>query len=379
MNSTSVDNNDKRYSLAELAALIDAELQLADGLSARLSGKHTGKETVKEIAAKSISIDGIATLAAATESQISFLSNPRYRSQLQDTRAAAVIIDSASALDCPVHCLVHNNPYLAFAKLSHYFDRRPVVDNRIHPTAVIDSSASIAEGASIGAGVVIAAAVTIGKNAILGANCVIEAGVSIGDNVCLMPSVVLYHAVRLGNNVMIHSGTVIGSDGFGYSPNPQTVDNYKGGYSWQKIAQLGSVSIGDRVEIGANTTVDRGALDDTIIEEDVIIDNQVQIAHNVIIGRGTAIAGCVGIAGSATIGKFCNIGGGSGIAGHLTIADRTSVLGMTLINRSVTQAGTYASGTGMQDAVSWRKSAVRFTQLDSLNQRVKALEKSADK
>lgn len=370
MDSTDLDSSDnsrsgnnKSYSLAQLAQLIDAELRLADNRQS----------------ADSVLVSGIATLATATASQITFLSNPRYRSQLQTTAAAAVIIDSDSALDCPVHCLIHKNPYLAFAKLSHYFDKRPVANRCIHPSAVIDPSAIIADGATIGPGVVIASGVIIGANARIGANCVIEADVSIAADVCLMANVVLYHAVRLGNKVTIHAGAIIGSDGFGYSPDPQTVDDYQGGYSWQKIAQLGSVSIGDRVEIGANTTIDRGALDDTIIEDDVIIDNQVQIAHNVIVGRGTAIAGCVGIAGSATIGKFCNIGGGSGIAGHLSIADNTSVLGMSLINRSITQTGTYASGTGMQEAGSWRKSAVRFTQLESLNSRVKALEKSVDK
>ncbi len=358
MNDFNDSTSSKAYTLPQLAELLDAELLLRDA-----DVSHT-------------TVNGIAPLAIATPSQVSFLSNSRYRPQLLNTKAAAVIVNADSTDDCPVNCLLHSNPYLAFAKLSHYFDTRPAADLQIHPSAVIADSATIGEGASIAPGVVIMEGVTIGRNARISANTVIESAVSIADNVQLMANVTLYHGVVLGSDVCIHSGSVIGADGFGYAPDTQRTEQ---GFGWQKIAQLGAVTIGNRVEIGANTTIDRGALDDTIIEDDVIIDNQVQIAHNVVIGRGTAIAGCVGIAGSAIIGKYCNIGGGSGIAGHLSIADGTSVMGMTLINRSVKKPGTYASGTGMQSAASWRKSAVRFTQLEALNQRVKELEKSSTK
>ena len=211
----------------------------------------------------------------------------------------------------------------------------------------------------------------IGDAVEIGPNTVIESGVCIGDDVYLAANVCIGYGVTLGNNVRVQAGAVIGSEGFGYAPEynaeRQSID-------WNRIAQLGTVIIGHRVEIGANTTIDRGALDNTVIEDDVIIDNQVQIAHNVIVGSGTAIAGCVGIAGSAKIGRRCSIGGGAGIAGHLSIADDTTVLGMTLINRSVTTSGVYASGTGMQPADKWRKSAVRFTQLETLNKRIKVLE-----
>ena len=368
MSSTTLPN----YSLAQLAELVGAQLCLGE----RANGK-AADESAADISAAEISVTGIAPLATATQQQVSFLSNRKYRPQLETTQAAAVILDSDSAAHCPVHCLVHSNPYLAFARLSHAFSTRPSAAAGIHPSAHISDSASVGKAASIGAGVVIMEGVSIGDQVTIGPNTVIEADVVIGDRVTLMANVTLYHAVTIGSDVTVHAGAVIGSDGFGYAPNPELGDSH--GYGWQKIAQLGSVSIGNRVEIGANTTIDRGALDDTVIEDDVIIDNQVQIAHNCVIGKGTAIAGCVGMAGSSGIGNYCSIGGGAGIAGHLSIADGTTVMGMTLINRSVTKPGAYASGTGMQDASSWRKSAVRFTQLDSLNQRVKALEKQVKK
>ena len=348
-------DNKNEYTLTALAELLGAELVLRNGLTD----------------AADIRISGIGPLASAKQSQISFCASAKHHAELKATSATAVIVSADSVEDCPVHCLVHKNPYLAFAQLSHSFDLRPKPALGIHPTAVIAPTASIAEGARIAPGVVVMDYATIGSNASIGPNSVVEASAFIGDNVTLMANTNIGFAVQLGNNVRVDSGTVIGSDGFGYAPHPQ-VD---AGHRWHKIAQLGSVVIGDRVEIGANTVIDRGALDNTVIEDDVIIDNQVHLAHNVIIGRGTAIAGCVGVAGSTTIGQYCTIAGGVCVTGHVTIVDNVTVLGMSKVTGSIKQSGTYSSGTGTQEISGWRKSAVRFTQLDALHQRVKALEK----
>ena len=348
-------DNKNEYTLTALAELLGAELVLRNGLTD----------------ATDIFISGIAPLSSATASQLSFCAGPKHHAELLATSAAAVIVSADAVDDCPVHCLVHKNPYLAFAQLSHSFNLRPKPALGIHPSAVIASTASIAEGARIAPGVVVMDYATIGCNASIGPNSVIEASALIGDNVTLMANTNIGFAVKLGDDVRVDSGAVIGSDGFGYAPHPQ-ID---AGHRWQKIAQLGSVVIGDRVEIGANTVIDRGALDNTVIKDDVIIDNQVHLAHNVIIGRGTAIAGCVGVAGSSIIGEDCTIAGGVCVTGHITIADKVTVLGMSKVTGSIKQPGTYSSGTGTQEISGWRKSAVRFTQLDALHQRVKTLEK----
>ncbi|MBT6578786.1 MAG: UDP-3-O-(3-hydroxymyristoyl)glucosamine N-acyltransferase [Cellvibrionales bacterium] len=348
-------DNKNEYSLKALAELLGAELVLRNGVSD----------------ATDILIGGIAPLTSAVESQLSFCASSKHHADLIATSATAVIVAADSVDDCPVHCLVHVNPYLAFAQLSHAFDLRPKPALGIHPSAVIASTASIAEGAHIAPGVVVMDYATIGRNVCIGPNSVIEASAFIGDNVTLMANTNIGFAVKLGDDVRVDSGTVIGSDGFGYAPSPQ-VD---AGHRWHKIAQLGSVVIGDRVEIGANTVIDRGALDNTVIEEDVIIDNQVHLAHNVFVGRGTAIAGCVGVAGSTSIGQYCTIAGGVCVTGHITIADKVTVLGMSKVTGSIKESGTYSSGTGIQEISGWRKSAVRFTQLDTLHQRVKTLEK----
>ncbi|MBT8139758.1 MAG: UDP-3-O-(3-hydroxymyristoyl)glucosamine N-acyltransferase [Gammaproteobacteria bacterium] len=318
-------------------------------------------------------VRGVASLANADQTQITFLSNKKYRQMLADSSALAVIVAPAYADDVPFYALVHNDPYAAFAALTQLFETRPGTPPGIDASAVVANDALLGKDVCVGPGVVIHSGAAVGDSTELAANVVVESGVRIGERCYLGAGVTLCHAVELGDDVRIQSGSVIGAEGFGYAP---LRDADEGSPHWRRIAQLGTVRIGDRVEIGANTTVDRGALDDTRIGNDVIIDNQVQVAHNVRIGSGTAIAGCVGIAGSAIIGRNCNIGGGVGIAGHLSIVDGVSVLGMSLVNRSIGEPGVYASGSGLQEASSWRKSAVRFTQLESLNKRVKQLEQS---
>lgn len=333
-----------QFTLSELAQRLDAEL------------KGDGNQI----------ITGPNTLQAATATQISFLANASYRSQLADTKAAAVIVNAQMAESVPSSALVVANPYLAFARLSQLFDNRPVMLAGIHPTAIIAASAQLADDVKIAANVV------IGEHCVIGAGTEIGAGTVIGDHCvlgtdCLLrANVTLYHDVVLGERVRIHSGSVIGADGFGFAPD-------KG--QWHKIAQLGGVRIGNDVEIGANTCVDRGALGDTVIGDHVILDNQIQIAHNVQIGAGTAIAACSGIAGSTRIGARCTIAGGVGIAGHLDICDGVHIAAMALISKSITAPGAWASGTAQMPVQDWRRSATRFRQLDSMAKRLQQLEK----
>jgi UDP-3-O-[3-hydroxymyristoyl] glucosamine N-acyltransferase len=338
--------------------------EIAERFSLKLSGCLVGD-------ASQCRIYGIATLAAADKRHISFFSNVIYRSQLQQTQAAAVILKADAAADCAVPCLVSENPYLDYAKVSSLFAEQCAADVGIHATAVIDASARIAPTASIGAHCVVAADVVIGEGVVLGSGCSVGRASIIGDHSLLHARTTIYHGVKVGSDVVIHSGAVIGSDGFGFAPNFAA----EGAGGWQKIHQLGGVVIGDRVEIGANTCIDRGALDDTVIEDDVIIDNLVQIAHNVKIGKYTAIAACTGIAGSTEIGQHCTIAGAVGIVGHLRIADRVHITAKSLVTGSIMESGSYSSGTALTKTAAWRKNAVRFLQLESLFQRVRALEK----
>lgn len=316
-----------------------------------------------------VQVSGIATLGSADGNKVSFFASATYRQQLQDTRAAAVILKQNSVVDCPVPCLVADNPYLAYARLTALFGDRPRPEPGIHPSALVDPAASVAADASIGPHCVVGPRTVIGAGVVLGAGCMVSEDCQIGAGSYLYPRVTLYHNVRLGEAVTIHSGTVIGADGFGYAP-----DFGEGGAGWCKIHQLGGVVIGNRVEIGANTCIDRGALDDTVIGDGVIIDNLVQIAHNVRIGDYTAIAACTGIAGSTEIGKHCTIAGAVGIVGHLTIADRVHVTAKSLVTGSISEAGSYSSGTALSATPLWRRNAVRFSQLEGLFQRVRALE-----
>ena len=315
-------------------------------------------------------IYGLATLQDANNEQLSFLANAHYRKLLEHSQAGAILLAATDAADYAGNCLVVPDPYLAYAELSHYFDRTPQHAAGIHPSAVIADSALIDSTASIGPGVVIEEHAVIGAGVVIGAQCFIGARSRIADHGRLLARVTIYHDVTIGQRVVIQSGAVIGGEGFGFA-------KHKG--SWHKIAQIGGVTIGDDVEIGANTTIDRGALSDTLIGNGVKLDNQIQIAHNVQIGDHTAIAACVGISGSAKIGRNCMLAGGVGLVGHIDICDDVLVTGMTMVTHSITEPGAYSSGTAMQPAAEWKKNAVRFRQLDDLVKRVRSLEKNTQK
>ncbi|MBF7074715.1 UDP-3-O-(3-hydroxymyristoyl)glucosamine N-acyltransferase [Glaciecola sp. MH2013] len=312
-----------------------------------------------------IEILSMATLEGAAKGQLSFLSNSKYKTALAKTEASAVILRSDDAEFCTTNKIIHSDPYVAFAKAAQLLDTTPVPENGISPLATIHESAVIGENASIAAGVVIERDVIIGKNAKIGANTTIGEACRIGDDLNLRANVSLYHRLIIGNNVSIHSGTVVGSDGFGYA-------NDKG--VWVKIPQTGSVVIGNDCEIGSNTSIDRGALDNTIIGNDVIIDNLVQIAHNVTIGDHSCICGGTGIAGSANIGKYVVVAGTCVINGHIDICDKVQVTGFSMVTKSITEPGIYSSGMPVQPNRDWQRNTVRLRQIDKLVDRVKALE-----
>ncbi|SDH26135.1 UDP-3-O-(3-hydroxymyristoyl)glucosamine N-acyltransferase [Pseudomonas abietaniphila] len=328
--------------------------QLAEFLGATLRGSAE-----KEIT-------GLATLQEAGPGQVSFLANPQYRKFLATTHAAAVLLKPADAEGYAGDALLIADPYLAYARISHLFDPKPKAAAGIHPTAVVAEDAFVDAAASVGAYAVIESGARIAAGVTIGAHCFIGARSTIGEGGWLAPRVTLYHDVRIGQRVVIQSGAVLGGEGFGFA-------NEKG--VWQKIAQIGGVTIGDDVEIGVNTAIDRGAMDDTRIGNGVKLDNQIQIAHNVQVGDHTAMAACVGISGSAKIGKHCMLAGGVGLVGHIEICDGVFITGMTMVTRSITEPGSYSSGTAMQPAAEWRKSAARIRQLDDMARRLQQLEK----
>ena len=311
-------------------------------------------------------ITGLATLQEAGPDQVSFLANPQYRKFLATTQAAAVLLKPADAEGYAADALLVPDPYLAYARISHLFDPKPEAAVGVHPTAVVAADAFVDPAASVGAYAVIESGARIAAGVTIGAHCFIGARSVIGEGGWLAPRVTLYHDVRIGQRVVIQSGAVLGGEGFGFA-------NEKG--VWQKIAQIGGVTIGDDVEIGVNTAIDRGAMDDTRIGNGVKLDNQIQIAHNVQIGDHTAMAACVGISGSAKIGKHCMLAGGVGLVGHIEICDGVFVTGMTMVTRSITEPGSYSSGTAMQPAAEWRKSAARMRHLDDMARRLQHLEK----
>lgn len=313
-----------------------------------------------------LDITGIATLQNAGSNHLSFLTNPRYRSDLKSTEAAAVLISPEDLPLCPVSALVMVDPKIGLAKIAQLFDDAPVLPAGLHPTALIHPSAVVPKSAAIGPYVVIEEGVVLGEKVSIGAGCIIGAFSSIGEESQLKPSVTLYHRVKMGARCLIHSGAVIGSDGFGLA-------NENG--RWLKVAQLGGVELGDEVEIGANTTIDRGAIENTVIATGVKIDNQVQIAHNVKIGAGTAIAAQVGIAGSTEIGRFCLLAGKVGIGGHLTVCDQVIIAGMSSVWSSIDKKGMYSSSIPVQPAIKWNRTLVRLNGLDQVMLKIKALTK----
>ena len=311
-------------------------------------------------------IDGLATLKSATETQLSFLANPLYSAALVSTQAGAVLLRPEDAETYQGNALLVANPYAAYAQLTHHFDRTPKPLAGHHPQAVISALAVIDSSVSIGACAVVAEDAVIGAGSIVEAGAIIGARVHIGRNCRIRANAVIHHDCVIGDRVTIHSGAIIGDDGFGFAPHQGR---------WHKIAQIGRVVLHNDVDIGSNTTIDRGALDDTIIHEGAIIDNQVHIAHNVVIGAHTAIAGCCGISGSTTIGAHCVLAGGVGLVGHIEICDKVHITGMTMITKSITKSGSYSSGTAFDSTDNWKKMAVRLKKLDDMAKRMRELEK----
>ena len=309
-------------------------------------------------------VRGVATLANAGEGQLAFLANSRYRSQLAESRAAVVVLREEDAGDAPNAALIARDPYSTFAKIAALFEKQPARAPGIHSSAVIDPTATVSPGAHIGPFVSIGANVRIGDGCVIGPGCVIGDDCEIGDGCELIARVTLVTRVRLGKRVRVFPGAVLGAAGFGLAMEAG---------KWLNVPQLGGVVVGDDCEIGANTCIDRGALDDTVLEEDVRLDNQIQIGHNVRIGAHTAMAGCSAAAGSAKIGRYCLIGGGAGVLGHLEICDKVTITSMSLVTSSIREPGEYSSGTPLDSNRNWRKNAARFKQLDAMARRMNAV------
>ena len=333
-------------------------LQLAE-IVARLGGTLEGDGSVV--------VSQVGTLASAGAGQIAFLTNPKYRQQLQSTRAAAIIVPPQFASDTSLPRIVHQNAYAYYARVVALLNPQHSRTAGVHPSAVLNSK--VPSSASIGANVVIGADVEIGENVSVFPGCVIGDGASIGEGSVLYPNSVIYHHCIIGRRAIIQAGAVIGSDGFGFA---------KEGECWIKILQIGRVVIGDDVEVGANTSIDRGALDDTVIGNGVKLDNQIQVAHNVIIGDHSALAGCVGIAGSTKIGRRCTVGGAGMIIGHLDIADDVHISAGTMVTKSLKKPGQYTSIFPLEAHEDWLHNAAQIKRLAKLAERVSELEKKLE-
>ena len=307
----------------------------------------------------------VATLEGARPGDLSFFSNRRYKTQLRSTAASAVILAPSDAPACPVATLTLDNPYLGYARAVSWLSPASKTPAGIHATAAIADGVLVAPSASIGPQSVLESGVVVGEGAFIGPGCVVGRDSRVGPESTLVANVSIGHRVSIGARVLIHPGVVVGADGFGLANNDGV---------WEKVPQLGGVQIEDDVEIGANTTIDRGALDDTVIEQGVKLDNQIQIAHNVRIGANTAIAGCVAIAGSVRIGKRCTIGGASAISGHLELTDDVHITGASNVRKSINEPGIYSSGMAVQDNKSWRRMHARLMRLEDMARRIKALE-----
>ena len=314
----------------------------------------------------SIEVSRVANLETAGSGEISFLSDSKYQSFLAQTAASAVLVKAADLSVCQTNALVVKDPYVGFARVAQLLDSTPQPALDLHPTAVIAADVQLGQNVAIGPHAVIESGVVLGDGVAIGPGCFVGKNSRLGKGSRLWANVTIYHNVEIGDACLIQSGTVIGADGFGYA-------NERG--EWIKIPQVGKVILGNRVEIGASTTIDRGAIDDTIIADNVIIDNQCQIAHNVEIGYGTAIAGGTVIAGSTKIGKYCIIGGAAVINGHIQVCDQATITGMSMVMRSISEPGIYSSGVPAQSNREWRKMAARVLHIDEMHKRLNQLEK----
>jgi UDP-3-O-[3-hydroxymyristoyl] glucosamine N-acyltransferase len=313
-----------------------------------------------------VPISQVATLRGAAPGGIAFLAQSRHRSELALTQASAVIVGAADRDATALPRIVCTDPYPYFARVSALFNPPAPIVPGVHASAVVAGDASVAPTARIDAGCVVGSRARVGDGASLGAGCIVGEGASIGPDVRLHPRVTVYAGCEIGARSIVHSGAVIGADGFGFAPE---------GGRWLKIPQVGRVRVGADVEIGANTTIDRGAIEDTVIEDGVKLDNQIQIGHNCRVGAHTAIAGCVGIAGSTTIGRHCMIGGAAMIGGHLTIADRVIVAGSTVVTKSIDAPGTYLSVIPAEEAREWRRIVAHLRGLARVTGRLRDLER----
>jgi UDP-3-O-[3-hydroxymyristoyl] glucosamine N-acyltransferase len=322
-------------------------------IAARLGGEAVGEVSEP--------LTGVATLDAAGPRQLAFLTNPKYRSRLAGTRAGAVILGPADRDAAAIPRIVSDNPYAYYARAVALFNPPEPVRPGIHPQAVVDPAARVDAAAQVDAFAVIGPGATVAAGVVVGAHAVLGSGVEIGAGTRLYPRVTIYHDCVVGSRCILHSGVVIGADGFGMA---------RADGQWLKIPQVGRVRLGDDVEVGANTTIDRGALEDTIVGDGVKLDNQIQVAHNCVIGAHTVIAGCTGISGSVTIGRDCMIGGGVGIVGHLSICDGVTISGFSFVTKSITKPGTYTSGTPAMPHSEWLRNFAHLRNLDDIVKRV---------
>ena len=314
-----------------------------------------------------ILISSACTLQHGKAGAITFLSNPKYRKYLATTKAAAVILRQQDAALSPAAALIHANPYACYARIAQLLSSHPREhESGVHETAIVDTAASLGKDVTVGPLAVIDANAVIGDGVYIGPGCVISRDVKIAANSFLHSNITIYHGCRIGQRALIHAGVIIGADGFGIAQ-----DDGK----WVKVPQLGGVMIGDDVEIGASTSIDRGAIEDTIIEDGVKLDNQIQIGHNVRLGAHTAIAGCVGVAGSADIGQRCTIAAMTLVLGHIKLADDVHITAQSMVTRSIPEPGVYSSGTPLQKNAQWKRNFTRFGQLDVLAKRLSEIEK----
>lgn len=314
-----------------------------------------------------LEVRNVAPLASASDGAVAFLANPLYKSQLAATRATVVVLDEDSAKACPVAALITGNPYATYARIAAALYPAPVAEAGIHPSAVIGAGATIHPTAHVGPLAFIGARSVVGERAFVGSHCVLEENVALAEDARLVARVTLCRGTSIGARSLIQPGVVIGADGFGFAQQDR---------EWLKVPQVGAVRIGADVEVGANTTIDRGAIEDTVIEDGVKLDNLIQVGHNVRIGAHTAVAGCVGISGSTVIGKRCMIGGASGIAGHIDICDDAMITGFSMVTHSITRPGVYSGGIPVEDARSWRRIVARLKRIESLADRLTALERA---